>query len=196
MLITKPTTQSEEKEVEVTEKEFEENRYRCYRRCRYYRYGHRVYRKCYRKCYYYLESEKQEQSDVEFFSRQVESASESKPEETDITEKEFEESKNYRCYRYCKYYRYHHRVYRRCYRKCYYLTPETEKMTDAEMMTTLKPATQSEEKEVEVTEKEFEENRYRCYRRCRYYRYGHRVYRRCYRKCYYLTKENEKMTDA
>jgi hypothetical protein len=136
MMMTKPATETAEKEVEITEKEFQENEYqsnyiRCYRKCYYYRSHYRRYRRCYRKCYRYLESEKQEKSDVEFFSGQVEAVSESKPEETDITEKEFEESKNYRCYRRCRYYRYHHRVYRRCYRKCYYLTKENEKMTDA-----------------------------------------------------------------
>ena len=131
----KPATQTEEKEEEVSEKEFEENwRYRCYRRCRYYRLGHRVYRRCYRKCYRYMENNKLQMSDAEFFKSSVEQAEGAVAkanEDTEITEKEFEENRYYRCYRRCRYYRYHHRYYRRCYRRCYrYLEGEKE-LTDA-----------------------------------------------------------------
>jgi hypothetical protein len=140
----KPETDVAEKEVEITQKEFEENEfqnnnYRCYRRCRYYRnHNNRYYKRCYRRCYRYLENENQDLNDVEFFKGNVElaeEASKSTAEEKEVTEKEFEENRYYRCYRRCRYYRYHHRYYRRCYRRCYrthYLEGKsTEELTDA-----------------------------------------------------------------
>ena len=181
MLVTKPDLEKAEKAEEVTEKEFNENwHYRCYRRCRYYRLGHRVYRRCYRRCYRYLseelqktlnaESKKLDKSDSEFFQGNVELVADSTVENKEVDEKEFNENWHYRCYVRCYYYSYHHRRYRRCYRKCYRYLESQKDMTDAQVFSTLKPTMEVAGNAVEVSEKEFEENKnYRCYVYCRYY---------------------------
>jgi hypothetical protein len=58
---------------------------------------------------------------------------------------------------------------------------EIEDMSDAEFFSKdVEQVSKSAAEDVEVTPKEFEEkNYYRCYRRCRYYTYHHRRYRRC-----------------
>jgi len=127
-------------------------------------------------------------SDEKFFSEKVDFVKEN--EGSEVTEKEFEESRRYRCYRRCRYYHYHHRYYRRCYRRCYrvYLEDGTDlsNMEIAEFLAS-KPeqASETAEKEEEIQEEEYTENRrYRCYTYCRYVKYGHRYYKKCSYHCY------------
>ena len=196
----KPISESAENAVEVSEKEFNENQYvRCYRRCGYYRYGHRVYRRCYRRCYRYLNNNSNENldiNDVEYFKNNVELVSDKETENKEVSEKEFNENQYVRCYRRCRYYRYYGRLYRRCYRRCYRYLENQKDLSDAEMLSTLKPISDEAEKAVEISEKEFEENRYyRCYTRCGYFRYHGRLYRRCRRRCYRYSMENNNSVD-
>jgi len=123
---TEKVSESEVEKKEVTEKEFNENNYyRCYRRCRYYRYYGRLYRRCYRRCYSYLNFKKgqsnennEKMTDSEFFQTKPKLVSEKLEDQKEVDEKEFQANR-YRCYIRIRYYRSHGRLYRVYYKRCY-----------------------------------------------------------------------------
>jgi hypothetical protein len=135
-------------------------------------------------------------SDIEFFGKKNEIVNDE--EGTEITEKEYTDNHRYRCYRRCRYYKYRHRWYKRCYRRCYRVRlddgTDLSKLSDEKFFSsTPKKETETAEKEEEITEKEYQENhRYRCYTRCRYFKYRHRWYKRCYRRCYRVRLDDGK----
>jgi hypothetical protein len=109
--------------------------------------------------------EDKELNDVEFFNTKPEMISEEAEKDVEVTQKEFDDQKNYyrngrstrRCYRRCGIAQYNGRHYKRCSRRCYRVnTHHLEKeLNDVEFFNT-SPEMISEdaEKDVELTKEE------------------------------------------